>query len=1003
MKLYGGVEGGASSTIVSVFNGKGTCLVQVSANVGSNVALIGPKKVSKIIFDLFEAAERKKPALRGKPLACIGLGLAGADDQQVVRSLKAELHNVLNGRFLCNSQVENISVTNDAVGSLRAITDDDGIVLIAGTGSNCIYAPSTSEVFFRCGGGGHLIGDDGSSIQIALSALRLYFQIYEGVYHEKFPSADSIKVLRTIIQQHFQLDANFKKSDLYSTLYSLNSGEMKTKSAGLAHRVALGAQGEQGDRLCKHLFNEAGRGLGKMVCAVLQSKQNQNPAIEATTMPTREKGVTILAVGSMFKSWPLLSDGFWEGTNACPLAKGGIDMKSKISAIYYINGSSALGPARLAASQLAMNSAMVSDTTLGSHDDLRGAHPLPVMPMTPDADFQSSGEDQGTLELLWSGERARKAPSSSRSLKRSRSTLLVLATLHLIVSTVLAAVSGEVNFKVDMSLSNILMGRSTVLNVTGPEGTYWPFVNGSQWGSFCTIAPGLKDCQIILPIPKAGEAVVQVAQLDRMWCQVKGACMFPVGTALPHGAPVSGGTTVSVTSRKVSVESAKNRYVCMDWEPWFTKSNLGGAPWLDRPGAEGVPLVGLYSSFNADVVRQHAIWFAEAGVNCIIVDWSNNLWNNISWGERHPDIQELINATTFALEEYSSIRSEGLVAVPKVAIMVGLANGSPASPSALQDEAAWILRNYIEKFGAQNFVGLDGKPVLIVLDTRDAVPPKLSWNVSESFSVRWMGAQLQSRPSLGEKEGFWSWMDGSYDPVPAIRAGRVEALTVTPGFFNSGGWLSPTAASYNKGATFVKTMETASRLQPTVLLVCQWNEFAGQPGGPPGQYVDSYNTSLTNDMEPISLSECAYVRPGDKGQKPVCNTGWGFFPLNLLAASLKAYSGAVNTTLIRVMSPMEGTTWSKPVLTVAWAAIGTGSGGSFEVLIDGKEVASVKTNKSVSLDLKALEIKPGAHRITVIAKDGWTRYELSNAHVDDMLTKPIQNANASASFLTTDM
>eukprot|EP00945_MAST-04E_sp_MAST-4E-sp1_P007777 g7777.t1 len=422
----------------------------------------------------------------------------------------------------------------------------------------------------------------------------------------------------------------------------------------------------------------------------------------------------------MFKSWPLLSDGFWEGTNACPLAKGGIDMKSKISAIYYINGSSALGPARLAASQLAMNSAMVSDTTLGSHDDLRGAHPLPVMPMTPDADFQSSGEDQGTLELLWSGERARKAPSSSRSLKRSRSTLLVLATLHLIVSTVLAAVSGEVNFKVDMSLL------------------------------------GGNNCK----------------------------CNKP-------------------------------------------KSKL-----------------------------------------------------------------------------------------PKVAIMVGLANGSPASPSALQDEAAWILRNYIEKFGAQNFVGLDGKPVLIVLDTRDAVPPKLSWNVSESFSVRWMGAQLQSRPSLGEKEGFWSWMDGSYDPVPAIRAGRVEALTVTPGFFNS---------------------------------------------------------------------------------------GWGFFPLNLLAASLKAYSGAVNTTLIRVMSPMEGTTWSKPVLTVAWAAIGTGSGGSFEVLIDGKEVASVKTNKSVSLDLKALEIKPGAHRITVIAKDGWTRYELSNAHVDDMLTKPIQNANASASFLTTDM
>ena len=54
------------------------------------------------------------------------------------------------------------------------------------------------------------------------------------------------------------------------------------------------------------------------------------------------------------------------------------------------------------------------------------------------------------------------------------------------------------------------------------------------------------------------------------------------------------------------------------------------------------------------------------------------------------------------------------------------------------------------------------------------------------------------------------------------------------------------------------------KLDPQILLICQWNEFAGQPGGPPGQYVDSYNSSLTNDMEPISLSECAYVRPGDK-------------------------------------------------------------------------------------------------------------------------------------------
>ena len=84
----------------------------------------------------------------------------------------------------------------------------------------------------------------------------------------------------------------------------------------------------------------------------------------------------------------------------------------------------------------------------------------------------------------------------------------------------------------------------------------------------------------------------------------------------------------------------------MDWEPWFTRNNLGDKPWLQRPGAEGVPILGLYSSFNSNVVRQHAIWFAEAGINCILVDWSNNLWRNISWEDRPLDIQEIINATT---------------------------------------------------------------------------------------------------------------------------------------------------------------------------------------------------------------------------------------------------------------------------------------------------------------------------------------------------------------------
>ena len=204
-------------------------------------------------------------------------------------------------------------------------------------------------------------------------------------------------------------------------------------------------------------------------------------------------------------------------------------------------------------------------------------------------------------------------------------------------------------------------------------------------------------------------------------------------------------------------------------------------------------ILGLYSSFNSDVVRQHAIWFALAGVNCILVDWSNNLWANRSWEDRAIDIQELINATTFALTEYAAIREEGFISTPKVVIMTGLLNGpksNMASPRALEKQAAWIYRNYILRFGVEHFLVLENKPVIVMLDTGTPTTPNVKWNISDTFTVRWMGTQLQANPSL-------QLVTSLYQPWYPIAVhhnvkgnARVEALTVTPGFFTThGGWL----------------------------------------------------------------------------------------------------------------------------------------------------------------------------------------------------------------------
>ena len=225
---------------------------------------------------------------------------------------------------------------------------------------------------------------------------------------------------------------------------------------------------------------------------------------------------------------------------------------------------------------------------------------------------------------------------------------------------------------------------------------------------------------------------------------------------------------------------------------------------MHRPGAAGIPLLGMYSSFHPGVVRQHAFWMVEAGVNCILVDWSNNLWGGASscnsvlvwrvfssslkyrfsgtpWDARSRGVQELVNATSLALRTYSRLRAEGHD-VPRAIIMIGLQNGPPADPKALGDESQWIYDNFVHPLGADAFVSLpnDHLPLLIVLACGMGEAPNASVTQiigRDLFTIRYMSTQLQENPDLGLKKGFWSWMDGT---APLLLLSRFKLLTLPP-------------------------------------------------------------------------------------------------------------------------------------------------------------------------------------------------------------------------------
>jgi len=414
--------------------------------------------------------------------------------------------------------------------------------------------------------------------------------------------------------------------------------------------------------------------------------------------------------------------------------------------------------------------------------------------------------------------------------------------------------------------------------------------------------------------------------------------------------------------------------VGMEWESWFTPLN---ARW---DTAEAIPVLGRYDSFNADVIRQHALWMTEAGVDFLLVDWSNNLWGKQHWSERPPGVEELIRATTRLLDTYAQMRAEE-IPVPQITLLLGLDNGPQTTTTALNEEMQWIYDHYVSNPHYHDlWLWYAGKPLIVPFNGGGPNVLKGQPPLDESrFTVRWMASQLQA--DHFDKDGYWSWMDGALQPITTFSGGKPEELTVTPAFFGDGGWTYPQAMGRLGGTTYLEEWETAFAQRPRFLLINQWNEFAGQPeGGGYGpkkdQYVDCYSAELSDDIEPVSPSACAYRGCG----------GWGYAYLNLTRALIALYhQPSPDSTLLAIAAPLPDTAVQGPALSVRWATAGKPV-RSFTLKVDGRVVANSVTGNTASVDVSRLA--PGRHVLTVIAEGARTRFPVFPTREDRNFSSP---------------
>ena len=283
--LYGGVEGGGTHSTTILLNQEGEEVAMVEGP-STNIYQIGLEETCSRIRSMVTECLVVGGYPESTVLEGLGLSLSGCEREETNTSLVAMMVNNYPGL------ARHYEVCSDTVGTLYTASDDGGVVLIAGTGSNALLVNPDKSVF-RCGGWGHYLGDEGGAWWIAHRACKVYFDHLDNMEN----AVADINTLQQVIFTHFNI------RDRFGILEHCYDKFSKAYFASLTVKISEAAFA--GDDLCRWLFREAGKKLGRHIRALDNNISKD--------LREAEGGLNILCVGSVWKSWELLKTGFMEG------------------------------------------------------------------------------------------------------------------------------------------------------------------------------------------------------------------------------------------------------------------------------------------------------------------------------------------------------------------------------------------------------------------------------------------------------------------------------------------------------------------------------------------------------------------------------------------------------------------------------------------------------------------------------------------------------------------
>lgn len=287
--------------------------------------------------------------------------------------------------------------------------------------------------------------------------------------------------------------------------------------------------------------------------------------------------------------------------------------------------------------------------------------------------------------------------------------------------------------------------------------------------------------------------------------------LAPVGAGLARGRDA--GWADEVLPPGVTPAPPGERRVGVAYSLWHYDDR-----WRD---VWGTPELGFYASADRAVLRAHARWLAEAGVDFVLLDWSNNLDADGRLG-RGSRSQLLVESATAALfEEFD--RQPG---APRIAFLIG----NPGAPGAVLDgrlsrKADQVHEQYAAAAAGRMETYL-GKPLLVVyVNTPSPYQQGVPGWADPRFSVRYMTGFVSDQPALRaggvSRFGYWSWEDRGPATFPVFE-GHPEAMALAAAW--RGNPRAPTPGRRG-GETYLAAWRRARAIGPRYVLAGTWNEW----------------------------------------------------------------------------------------------------------------------------------------------------------------------------------